>query len=159
MQPIKELTLYRTYTAPIEMIWDAWTQPELIKQWWGPDYVSIPECDVDLRVGGTIHIVMKAGPEMGPYAGILWPMTGTFTAVELNALISYHAQAWTEGAREATEIDQVTEISFSSDNGATKLHIHAAILKTGPDADMAVQGMEMGFNQQLAKFDRFLANK
>ena len=66
MTPIKELEIKRTYDAPVSDVWKAWTEPEQIKAWWGPDNVSIPECEVDLRVGGRIYIVMEAGEAMGP---------------------------------------------------------------------------------------------
>jgi uncharacterized protein YndB with AHSA1/START domain len=45
----KELTFERTYAAPIEAVWEAWTRPELLRQWWGPEKTTVPECGVDLR--------------------------------------------------------------------------------------------------------------
>ncbi len=71
------------------MVWQAWTNPEKLKQWWGPDNVIIPECEVDLRVGGTFYIVMEAGEAMGPYKCTKWPMTATFTVVEPNMKLAY----------------------------------------------------------------------
>lgn len=156
MEPIKELILERIYDALAETIWEAWTNPELLKKWWGPNNVSIPECEVDLRVGGKFYIVMEAGEEMGAYKGTKWPMLAEFTAVEPNSKLSYTAQAWTEGAKEETTIDQTTEITLTEENGKTKVEVKAAIYKTGPQAGMAVQGMEYGFNQQLDKLQKFL---
>jgi uncharacterized protein YndB with AHSA1/START domain len=69
MEPIKEVVFERTYGASPETVWQAWTNPDMIKQWWGPNNVTIPECEVDLRVGGKIYIVMEAGKAMGPYEG------------------------------------------------------------------------------------------
>lgn len=157
MEPLKQVTLERTYDATPAAVWDAWTKPELLKQWWGPENVSIPECEVDLRVGGTFSITMEAGEAMGPYKGTLWPMIATFTVVEPQSQLSYTAQAWTEGNKEATTIDQTTEISFKEENGKTKVTVVATIHKTGPDATMAVQGMEAGFTQQLGKLNTFLS--
>lgn len=156
MTPIKELEIERTYDAPIKNVWKAWTEPEQIKAWWGPDNVSIPECEVDLRVGGRIYIVMKAGEAMGPYKGTRWPMDGTFTEVEENSRLAYAVKAWTEGQEGTTEIDQVTELTMHEDNGKTIIKLKAIINKTGPDAKMAVEGMQMGFNQQLEKLNTFL---
>jgi uncharacterized protein YndB with AHSA1/START domain len=158
MTPIKEIEFERTYDAPLETVWQAWTDPKLLKQWWGPNDVSIPECEVDLRVGGRIYIVMEAGEAMGPYKGTRWPMDGTFTAVEQNSKLAYSVKAWTEGQEASTEIDQVTELTLSEDHGKTKLKLKAAINKTGPDAKMAVDGMQAGFTQQLAKLDRLLGS-
>ena len=157
MEPIKELSFERTYDASIETVWQAWTNPEMIKQRWGPNDVTIPECEVDLRVGGKIYIVMEAGEAMGLYKGIKWPMLGAFTVVEPNSQLSYTAQAWTEGQKEEMTIDQTTELTLAEENGKTKLKIKAAVYKIGPKAGMAIQGMQAGFTQQLEKLNRFLA--
>ena len=156
MSPVKEVEFERTFDAPVEAVWQAWTDPGMLKAWWGPDNVSIPECEVDLREGGRIYIVMEAGEAMGPYKGTRWPMEGKYTVVEKNSKLSYAAKAWTEGREEATEIDQVTEVALTDESGKTKVEVKVTINKTGPDAAMAVQGIEMGFKQQLDKLQKFL---
>ena len=156
MTPVKEVVFERTFATSPRKVWQAWTDPRMIKEWWGPNNVSIPECEIDLRVGGKIFIVMEAGEAMGPYKGTRWPMEGKFTAVETNSKLSYTAKAWTEGQKEATEIDQVTELTLTDENGNTKLTLKVTINKTGPNAGMAVQGMRGGFNQHLDKLNKFL---
>jgi uncharacterized protein YndB with AHSA1/START domain len=155
--PIKELEIERTYSVTVNKVWDAWTKPEQIKLWWGPDNVSIPECEVDLRVGGKIYIVMEAGEAMGPYKGTRWPMEGTFTVVEENSRLAYEAKAWTEDEEGTTKIDQITELTMYEDSGKTVIKLKATINKTGPDAKMAIEGMQMGFNQQFDKLNKFLS--
>ncbi|HXC26238.1 MAG TPA: SRPBCC domain-containing protein [Gemmatimonadaceae bacterium] len=159
MELIKEVAFERTYDASPETVWQAWTTPELLKQWWGPNNVTIPECEVDLRVGGKFYIVMEAGEAMGPYKGTKWPMLGEFTVVEPNAKLSYNAKAWTEGQKEETTIDQTTELTLTAENGKTQVKLTAVIHKTGPKAGMAVQGMQAGFTQQLNKLNDFLTAK
>jgi uncharacterized protein YndB with AHSA1/START domain len=157
MENKKELTLIRTFDAPLDVVWKAWTDAELLKQWWGPDNVSIPECSVDLRVGGRFYIVMEAGEGMGPYKGTKWPMDAKFTEVVPNTKLSYTAQAWVDGDKEETTIDQTTDITLTEANGKTEMKIVAIVHKTGPKAGMAVQGMEAGFTQQLEKLKKFLS--
>jgi uncharacterized protein YndB with AHSA1/START domain/DNA-binding transcriptional ArsR family regulator len=159
MQPIKEIHLERVYDAPVAQVWRAWTDPEMLKQWWGPDNVGIPRCEVDLRVGGTFYIVMEAGEAMGPYKGTLWPMRAKYTVVEPCARLSYTANAWTEGHEADTQIDQVTEIDFSEAAGKTTVRIRAVINKLGPSAGMAAEGMQAGFTQQLGKLEGFLRSQ
>jgi len=159
MTPIKEVEFERIYDAPLERVWQAWTDPNILKKWWGPNDVSIRECEVDLREGGKIYIVMEAGEAMGPYKGTRWPMEGKYTLVDKYTKLSFTAKAWTEGQEETTGIDQVTELTLGDDNGKTKLKLKATINKIGPDAKMAVEGMQAGFNQQLDKLDKFLAEK
>ncbi|MGE5392990.1 MAG: SRPBCC family protein [Candidatus Saccharibacteria bacterium] len=157
MEPIKEVILERTYDATPEQIWRAWTDPEALKQWWGPDNVVIPECEVDLRVGGKFYLVMEAGEGMGQYKGTRWPMRAEYTTIEPNSKLAYKAKAWTEGAEEETLIDQETEVTLLEEGGKTKLKVRAAIYKMGPGAQMAAEGMQYGFNQQLDKLKNLLA--
>lgn len=159
MEPIKQVVLEKVYNASPEAVWQAWTNPEMLKQWWGPENVTIPQCEVDLKVGGKFYIVMEAGPGMGPYKGTQWPMDAEYTEVEPNSKLSYKAQAWTEGQKEETTIDQSTEVSFADVDGKTKVKVIASIYKTGPKAGMAAEGMQMGFTEQLEKLVVFLAKK
>ncbi len=157
MEPIKEVMFERTFDTSPESVWQAWTDPEMLKQWWGPNDVSIPECEVDLRVGGKIYIVMEAGEATGSYKGTRWPMEGRFTLIETGSKLSYTAKAWTEGQEEEeTEIDQVVELVLTKDNGKTKMTLKATINKVGPNAKMAVEGMQWGYNQQFDKLEKFL---
>lgn len=155
----KEVNMVRTFDVSRELVWKAWTDPKLIAQWWGPNDVTIPECEVDLRVGGKIYIVMEAGEAMGPYKGTRWPMLGKFTVVEPNSKFSYDVQAWVEGDKEETTIDQTTELVLTEDHGKTTVTIKAVIHKAGPKAGMAIQGMEAGFTQQLEKLNGFLSSQ
>lgn len=153
---VKEVNFERVYDAPIDTVWQAWTNPEQLKQWWGPQGVTIPECDVDLKVGGKFRIVMLAGETMGDFKGTCWPMEAEFTIVEVPNKLSYTAKAWTEGMEADTQIDSVQELTLSEESGKTVLRLRAAILQTGPQAGMAAEGMDMGYNQQLDKLAAFL---
>ena len=48
-----ELVITRVFDAPRELVWNAWTEPERVKRWWGPQSFTAPFCRIDLRVGGT----------------------------------------------------------------------------------------------------------
>jgi uncharacterized protein YndB with AHSA1/START domain len=157
MAEVKEVTFERTYDAPVEKVWQAWTDAEQLKKWWGPDNVTIPECEIDLRVGGRLYIVMEATEAMGQFKGTRWPMEGKFTAVEPNSKISYDAKAWTEGDEQGTTLDQTQEISFAEEDGKTKMNLKVILHKVGPKAGMAVEGMKWGFGQQFDKLNKFLA--
>jgi uncharacterized protein YndB with AHSA1/START domain len=158
MENLNTFTKEQTFDAPLSLVWKAWTDAELLKDWWGPDNVTIPTCEVDLRVGGKFYIVMEAGAAMGPYKGTLWPMMATFTVVEPNTKLAYDAEAWTEGMKAETTITQTTEISFAEEGSKTKVTVNAVIHTAGPQAGGAVQGMQMGFTQQLQKLESFLAS-
>ena len=48
----REIVLTRVFDAPRQLVWDAFTKPELLRRWFGPRGHSLPVCDVDLRAGG-----------------------------------------------------------------------------------------------------------
>ncbi len=60
------LTITRVFDAPRELMWKAWTNPELFKQWWGPSNFTSPSCKIDLRVGGKYLVCMRS-PEGEDY--------------------------------------------------------------------------------------------
>src|ERR1700756_2399243 len=57
-----EIVLTRVFDAPRDMVFDAFTRPELLKRWFGPRGWSLVVCEVDLRVGGAFRFVLR-GPE------------------------------------------------------------------------------------------------
>lgn len=48
----------RDFDAPIELVWRMWTDPALFKQWYGPNGMSVPTAEMDVRVGGTRKVSM-----------------------------------------------------------------------------------------------------
>ena len=49
----------REFEAPIEAVWNMWTDPELFKQWYGPKGMSVPVAEMDVVVGGTRKVCME----------------------------------------------------------------------------------------------------
>lgn len=157
MNPVKEVEFERTYDAPVSAVWQAWTTAEMLKKWWGPENVDIPECEVDVRVGGKLYLVMEANEGMGEYKGTRWPMQGEYTEVEEHHKLAYTAKAWTEGAEETTAIDQISQLALSEENGKTTLKLKVTLTKIMPNAQAAVDGMKYGYNQQFDKLAELLA--
>ena len=57
-----DLVLERTLDAPLDLVWKAYTDPDLMKRWWAPRPYQTPEADIDWRPGGIFHFVMT-GPD------------------------------------------------------------------------------------------------
>ncbi|HSJ71552.1 MAG TPA: SRPBCC domain-containing protein [Acidimicrobiia bacterium] len=151
------LSFERSYAAPVEAVWHAWTRCEILREWWGPDKTTVPECEIDLRVGGTIFIVTEAGEGMGKYQGTRWPMAGTFSLVEDKARLSYDARSWTEGEEQTSTIHHVNDLTMSEDDGTTNLALHVSITQIGSGAKMAAFGMKWGYKQQLDHLEELLS--
>lgn len=65
MQTKKEVKVTRIYNAPVELVWQTWTEPKLVMRWWGPDKFICPSAKIDFREGGTSVVSMKAPKEFG----------------------------------------------------------------------------------------------
>jgi len=153
----KQISFDRTYDAPIDKVWQAWTDAGMLRQWWGPEKTLVTDCEVDLRVGGDIRIVMEAGPEMGKYAGTRWPMAGTFTEIEPQSRLVYDARSWTEGEEDTTTIEHTNEVTITGRGEATVVRLEVTITDVGPKAKMAAFGMKWGYKAQLGKLEELLA--
>lgn len=55
------ITIERVFNAPVEKVWEAWTRPEMVKKWWGPEHFIAPVVKIDFRVGGKYLYAMH-GP-------------------------------------------------------------------------------------------------
>lgn len=55
----REVIFTRVFAAPRELVFRAWTEPELIRQWWGPQGYDTPVAEIDLRPGGEWKTVMR----------------------------------------------------------------------------------------------------
>ncbi len=64
--PALEILSSRVFTFPIEKVFDAWTKPEHLRNWWGPAGFTNTFHEFDLRVGGRWKFTMH-GPEKGNY--------------------------------------------------------------------------------------------
>jgi uncharacterized protein YndB with AHSA1/START domain len=61
----KTIIVTRIYNAPVDLVWKTWTDPELVKRWWGPDRFICPIAKIDFREGGVSMISMRAPMEFG----------------------------------------------------------------------------------------------
>lgn len=77
--PLIEIS--RTFHAPVEKVFHAWTNAELIKRWYGPYGYSTPNATIDFRVGGKYVVAMKA-----PDGKVTWS-TGIYQEIIPNEKI------------------------------------------------------------------------
>lgn len=61
----KKLEVKRVFNASIEQVWKVWTEPEYVKQWWGPENFTCPFAKIDFQVGKKSLVSMCAPKEFG----------------------------------------------------------------------------------------------
>ena len=54
-----QIKIVRVFDAPADLVFEAWTTPELVRRWWGSQEEPLTVCDIDLRVGGAWRYVMS----------------------------------------------------------------------------------------------------
>jgi uncharacterized protein YndB with AHSA1/START domain len=145
----REVFFTRDFNAPPDLVFDAWTKPELLKQWlYGPDDWFMAECKVDLKIGGSYRFVWghKDGQRMA--------MGGTYKEIARpHRLVTTELfdEDWTGGETLVT-----LRISEKPDGGA---HTEMTVLYSSKEArDNAMKtgmadGMEMGFARLDVIFD------
>lgn len=157
MQSKDELIITRVFDAPREAVWKAWTDPESMKEWWGPKGFSSPFCKIDFRVGGKFLSCMKAAIDIeqikegqefwstGTYREIV-PQekivcTDSFADEKGNVVPSSHY------GMAGFPLEMLLTINFEEHEGKTKLTIRHTGIPAGADQD----GANQGWNQSLDK--------
>ena len=147
----KELLITRIFNAPRELVWKAWTDPEQVAKWWGPNNFTIPLCEMDVKIGGKIYIHMK-GPD-----GTIYPMNGIYKELTKPERIVFVGAALDDHGNALFE--QATSIVFEKEGDKTKLSIKVTFSKVKPEAMGHLAGAEIGWNQMLDKLLIYVGNK
>lgn len=158
-QKTKELTIEKVVNAPVALVWKAWSDPELMKKWWGPRYWSSPVANIDFRVGGKYLICMSGPmgpgmPEVSNWSG------GTYKEIDpMNKIVVLDhfadeqgnmVHASTYGLPKSFPMESEITITFEDlGDGKTKVSVRYADI-TGIEGDM-LKNMTMGWNQTLDK--------
>ena len=105
----RELVVTRTFNAPARIVFEAWTKPELFKQWWVPKSLGmfLRSCEMDVRVGGKYRL------EFEPDAMAFF---GTYLEVTPHSRL-----VWTN---EESDEGSVTTVTFAEKGGKTLLVMH-----------------------------------
>ena len=151
-QPLeRELTLTRVFAAPRALVFQAWTDPKHVAQWWGPEGFTNPVCEVDARVGGSLRIVMRA-PD-----GTEYPMIGVFREVVApERLVFTNTPVDAQGK---PLMDGLTTVTFAEHDGGTKLTVHTRAAGLAPQAARMLEGMEAGWGQTLDRLVAYVAQR
>jgi uncharacterized protein YndB with AHSA1/START domain len=137
----REITLTRMFDAPRDLVFKAWTDPQRVAQWWGPQGFTTPVCEMDARPGGAIRIVMRA-PD-----GTDYPMTGAFREIATpERLVSTNSCADRDGH---ALLEGLTVVRFEAQGSKTSLTLRARATALAPAAAQMLAGMEEGWRQTL----------
>ena len=147
-----QIVVSRSFDAPLELLWKAWTEPEHFMKWYGPEGFTTPTCEIDLKVGGRHLWSMKSpdGMQMyytGTYKEIV-PMerivyTDSLSDAEGNVM-SPTAMGMPEGSPESMDVT----VTFAHEDGKTTVTVsHVGF---GEGGDRAGMDWEQAFDKLTA---------
>jgi uncharacterized protein YndB with AHSA1/START domain len=128
------LRLERTYDARAEDVFDAWTNPEVLRRWWRPNPAWVtPVAEVDLRVGGRYRISME-----DPESGTKHTAGGEYSEVSRPRRLVYTWQ-WEQDDGQAGHTSTVT-VDFHADGERTSVVLEHSGLESSQSRDSHTQG-------------------
>jgi uncharacterized protein YndB with AHSA1/START domain len=142
----RELVVTRTVNGPARIVFEAWTRPELFKQWWVPKScgLTLLACEQDVRVGGRYRLVFghPAAPQPMEFFGRYLEVT------------PHSRLVWTND--EGEDGGPVTTVTFEEQDGKTLLVVHDLYpSKDALDAAIA-SGSTSGMPETLDQLDELL---
>lgn len=156
----RDLVVTRIFDASVERVWRAWSDPDQVMRWWGPNGFTSPTCRMDFRVGGTTIVHMRA-PAFGElyntweYREII-PMRRiefiqNFSDEKGNTIDPVDIGLPPE-TREAKDIRNI--VTFRAlDDGRTEL----TVTESAYSSDRALNLSKMGLEQCLDKMEAILS--
>jgi uncharacterized protein YndB with AHSA1/START domain len=142
----RELVVTRTFDGPARIVFEAWTQPELLKRWWAPKStgVSLLSCAADVRVGGRYRFAF-GGEGSKPMV-----FFGRYIEVTPHSRL-----AWTN---DESDDGAVTTVTFEEIAGKTLLVLHE-LYRSREALDRVLAGMEDGMCEQFEQLDELLVTQ
>jgi uncharacterized protein YndB with AHSA1/START domain len=146
-----ELHLRRFFAAPRQTVFDAWTKPEMVKEWWGPKGFTNPVCEIDARGGGEIRIHMR-GPD-----GTVYPMTGRF--IEFYPPYRFHFTSGPVDKEGKQILETWTSVFFEEKDGGTEVVVDVHVTKSTPESVGPLKGMREGWTQMMDRLVEFVGRR
>lgn len=141
----REITTERRFAAPPERVYAAFTDPEMIRRWWGLDRSETVIEEIDVRVGGAWRFVEKMdGGDQG--------FRGVFRELVPGERVAQTFE-W-EGMPGHVSIDTLV---FEADGDGTRARGHTIFHYAEERDGMVDAGMQKGLEESYAKLDRLLA--
>jgi uncharacterized protein YndB with AHSA1/START domain len=145
----REVTITRLLAAPRSLVFAAWTEPQDLARWWGPQGFTNPVCEVDARPGGALRIVMRA-PD-----GTDYRMRGVFREV-----VAPERLVFTNIAVDADDkplLDGLTTVTLAEEGGNTRLTVHTRATGLVPFAAPMLAGMQEGWTQSIDRLEEYVS--
>lgn len=157
-----ELVITHIFAAPVELVWKMWTDPEMLKKWWGPKVFSCPVVKIDFRVGGKFLGCMRGSPAEGAPVQDFWS-TGTYKEIiPMKKIVVTDSFADENGnivpsshyGMEGMPLEMLVTVTFEEVDGKTRMTLTHSGIATIDDKSRT--GMNQGWNESFDKMAQSL---
>ncbi len=142
-----EIAMTRAFDAPRPLVWEMFTRPEHVRQWWGCKHVEVTVCEIDLRVGGAYRFIGRArdGTEV-PFRGVY------------RELVAPERMVYTEiyDVPMARDHEGVVTATFTEQAGKTTVHTVVRYDSRETRDIVLGSGMESGVASGYDRIDELL---
>lgn len=153
-----DIVMTRVFKAPRALLFRLWSEPEHVKQWWGPEGFINHQVEIDFQVGGRFFVSMAA-PD-----GTLYPCEGIYTEIVADERIVYQGHADIDHPCGAGLPPQaIVSVSFKDEpqtdgHPLTRLILHTKLLT--PDRTQAAinGGYVIGWQGALSRLETEISN-
>jgi uncharacterized protein YndB with AHSA1/START domain len=135
-----ELRMSRVFDAPRALVFEAWTKAEHVSRWFAPRPLTIPECEVEFRVGGRFDLVMVM-PN-----GVRFPFVATFKEIVVPEKIVFEGIIHDDN-------HAMTTVTFTERDGKTTIDVH----QTYSFESDATRGAQQGWTATLDQLGQHVA--
>lgn len=139
-----QILIEREFAAPRDLVWKAWTTPELVRKWWAADMGEVTHAEIDLRVGGTWRYAMVTSD------GFEVAFHGEYREIVPNERI-VSTEAY-EGVPDPDANATTNTATFADEDGLTKL----AVLVQCPSREVRDAIIESGMEHGMQKSMNYL---
>ncbi len=157
-----DVVVKRTFDAPPDRVWRAWSNPADVRQWWGPIGFTCPVAEMDVRVGGRSLVAMRAPQEFG---GQDMYSTWTYTTLVPNARIEYTFNFSDEQGNRLTPAEAGVSSDVPTDghhvvtltdlgDGRTDMTVTEHSYASADARDMSQMGLEQCVDKMAAVINR-----
>ena len=149
---VREISITRIFDAPRDLVWRAWTEAEQLARWFMPHGFTVPECEMDLRPGGTFRMTVRA-PD-----GSESPTGGEFKEIDPPQRLVFTTTGF-DGPDGVPMLEVLNTATFADLGDKTELTLHAVVTKASPEMAAPLAGMEEGWLQSFEKLDGLLTGR
>jgi uncharacterized protein YndB with AHSA1/START domain len=145
----QRVVLERAFTAPRELVFSLFLDPEHLVRWWCPYPLTFPICEFDARPGGALHFVLQTSD------GKRFPSIGTVLEVDPPKRLVFSTRRETVEPG-STQMEVLQSITFTERDDQTVIRVQIDVMQANETTPQTLAGMSIGWMQDFGRLEFYL---